>query len=112
MRVRRTCKCGCPRSMDAKRSDALWATEGCRKAFHRGTAPASPDKARTRKPSGLQVSFPKAVRTLAAALKELDVATDGKPLITDDEYAKAANGILNPALSDRQRQQLEARHAT
>ena len=48
------CACGCHRSLDGLRSDAVYASDACRKRRTRAhppevrTRPPSPDKARTR----------------------------------------------------------------
>jgi hypothetical protein len=45
MARRRWCRCGCKTDISHRRSDCVWATEGCRKRFKRR---ASADKSRTR----------------------------------------------------------------
>ena len=85
------CECGARLTGRQK----LWASEGCRKAFERGTAPANADTTRTRKPSGLQVSLPKAEREIRA---ELSGAVRARAL-----------AAVRRALSDRQHRILESR---
>jgi hypothetical protein len=45
----RVCACGCEASLVGLRSDAVWASDACRKRAQRA---ASPDKARTRNGHG------------------------------------------------------------
>lgn len=89
-RQRIYCKCGCKTRLTGR--ETTWASEGCRKAFERGTAPANADTTRTDQRSGLQVSYRKAIETLHQEL--------GLPKL-------AIEHALVPALSARQRERLE-----
>lgn len=100
----RLCKCGCGVRLRGRQT--LWASEGCRKAFERGRAPANADIARTQSrsgPSGRQVSYHKAVE---AAIDMLNAGTE-RPY----EVEKLANEYMQRALPARQRAQLEQKEA-
>jgi hypothetical protein len=95
----RVCACGCERSLEGMRRDAVWYSRGCAMRWRRAhpgkslLTAHSANKGRTRtrhKPSGLQVSFRKAVEALTELL--------AKP---------EAERALAKALSPRQRARLE-----
>ena len=98
----RRCLCGCGHLPPGMRSDAVWASRACAARWARANPgrslldARSPNAARTRPRSGLQVSLQKA----AAAVAD----TFGCP--TD-----VARAVLAGALSDRQRATLHAREA-
>lgn len=103
----------CGRSLRGMRTDAVWCSEACRKRDAR-EHPAehaqrrrSPDKAptkRRRRPSGLQISYQRAVRELANELAGLPPATDHDR--APAHHRRVAADVLSRALSDRQRQRL------
>lgn len=86
----RTCE-HCGLSLPPERPNRRFCTPACRTAAYRARK-ASPKR---HKPPGLQVSYRRAVDQIAPLLGR-----------------KQAERLLAPALSDRQRQQLEDRHAT
>lgn len=98
------CACGCGLPIPA-RSNARYATGACRtRDWKRREGYADPRRRKASRnaksrPSGLQVSYRKAVRALARMMG------DGP------ECLEVAERILAPALSDRQRTQLQAMRA-
>jgi hypothetical protein len=100
MRRRKFCKCGCGTSLTNKRRGAIWASEGCRKAFKRGVAPANADISRTRKPSGPQVALQRAI---AAGERLALLAPPACPSMA----RQVAEREMHGELSERQRRQRE-----
>lgn len=94
----RSCRCGCGVSLAGRRRDCVWATPSCATAFKDGRGSASYRK----RPSGLQVSYGKAVRTLAAALRFRAGYETG-------EADRWAERLMRQELSVRQRARLERR---
>lgn len=101
----RVCACGCGASLDGMRKDAIYASAHCRTlGWKRRVGYADPRRRKASpngktgrsKPSGLQVSYRKAVRELA------DVMDAGNP-----ESLELAGRILARALPERQRALLE-----
>lgn len=105
----RTCaNKNCGASLDGMRASARYCSAGCRTAGwkdRKGITGYRAVKASLngrRKPSGMQISYRKAVEALARRLAALG------PLGPDDALT-AAERVLRPALSDRQRELLEQR---
>jgi hypothetical protein len=104
----RICACGCKRSLEGMRRNAIYATSACRaRDWKRREGYADPRRRKASrngrrqrpKPSGLQVSFPKAVEQLEEYLTQHGHLT---PYTT-------ARAILKGALSERQRAKLAGR---
>ena len=82
---------------DLLRSDAVYCSEACSKADRRDqrakrrSGPESPDKARTRRPGGVTVSYPRAVRSMTGVLAEVGVP-DPEAVAT-----RGLRGALSPA---------------
>jgi hypothetical protein len=91
----RVCACGCGRSLEGKRRDAVWASRACAVRWAR----SNPGR-----PSGLQVSYRKAVAVLADWLAV--PPTDG---CTPHPEEILAEEILRDALPRRQQQILKQR---
>lgn len=102
---RRECACGCGTVIDDLRPNAIYANRACNTRAWRDREGIVGYKAvkRSQRPksSGKQVSYRKAVLALA-----LDYQREGKPWL--HAVAKAER-VLQQALSDRQRAQLESR---
>lgn len=105
----RVCACGCKRSLNGMRRDAVWYSRACAVRWARSNPGKSlldahsANGGRTRRrsgPSGRQVSYRKAVATLADWLNVLP---------TDDSTLHAEE-ILRPALPARQRARLEQKN--
>ncbi len=96
----RTCK-GCPASLAGMRADAVWCSPACKMA---ATRAARAHKARTRSgPSGLQVSYRKAVVLAVRCMYELESGW------ADWAIEEGVERIMREGLSSRQREILEAR---
>lgn len=105
----RVCACGCGRSLEGRRPEARYATDKCRARHWKlrtGYGRADQQKGvRTAEaprsgPSGLQVSYRKAVKRVAELL-----AVNGWVQRRDAEHV--ATLTLRAALPDRQRERLE-----
>ncbi len=97
----RTCR-GCPASLAGMRADAVWCSPACAMRARRdGRA----NKARTRSgPSGLQVSYRKAVEVVACDIADVFGVTKVSARLF-------AENAIRDALSSRQRELLQARDA-
>jgi hypothetical protein len=100
------CACGCGRSLAHLKKPGRYASDACRarawKARHGSGAPRAVGTAEngSRHYGGLQVSYRKAVDTLA-------IAFYGEP---PDAFSRArVEEMLRPALPARQRERLDAR---
>lgn len=106
MRRVRLCACGCKADLDklGLKATAKWASEAHATAWARANpgkskrVAASPNVARTRKPSGPQLSYHRLVGDLRDALAHAPSARD---IALESAFA---------CLPERQRQRLEARH--
>ena len=101
----RVCRCGCGRSLEGMRKDAIYASSSCRALIYRrdrGIVGYRPVKAVLNgKPSGLQVSFWKAQGALQEWLEQY---------VPDARAPRNLSvSILTDALSERQREQLHER---
>lgn len=98
----RMCACGCGRDLDAMRlrSGARYATPACRtRAWREGRQRARKASHKRHRRSGLQLSFFRAKRELAAEFAKLGLS-----------YPSArAHAVLRRALSNRQRDALDSR---
>lgn len=108
----RVCACGCGASLDGMRKDAIYASPQCRSlGWKRRVGYADPrrrkasrnGKTRRSGPSGLQVSYRKAVET---AIEMLVAGCD--EMYIPEEFAER---FMSRALSERQRALLEQREA-
>lgn len=117
----RVCACGCGSSLDGMRRDARWLNRAHAVRWARANPgkslndALSANKARTRRrggPSGLQVSYPKAVKSMTGRLVALALAGDDLlDEYTIDRCGEIAEEGLRLALSDRQRALLKGRDA-
>jgi hypothetical protein len=117
----RLCACGCKRSLEGKHPSAKYASDAHRAAHWKETTGyTKPSRENgengtqneTKKPSGLQVSYRKAVIAVARVISE----TEGR--YDDDGWKRRPGGnvllaedALLCALSARQRAQLQANQA-
>lgn len=108
----RTCaRDGCNNPVTSKHASARYCSDACKSAQWRadagyrvvGVRKACQTPKKRRRQSGMQVSWAKAVQTLAGVLQNWDM--DG-----EEAEAEAAR-ILRGALSDKQRARLDARDA-
>lgn len=100
---------GCGVALDGMRAQARYCCGAHRTAGWKGSHPAVPQNGRERflrrsGPSGLQVSYPKAVHRVAQYLAIYDDC-----VYADSEYEEDAARILAEALSPAQRARLEGR---
>jgi hypothetical protein len=113
----RFCACGCKRSLDGMRKDAVWYSRACAVRWGRENPGKSlrdahsANKRRTgttAKPSGLQVSYRRAVEATVTAIWDFAAERiSGNDVSIEDVAERAQRG----ALSDRQRELLEQREA-
>jgi hypothetical protein len=92
--VTELCHCGCRTPLSGRQKQ--WATDGCRKAFQRGTAPANAESTRTRKRRGIQPPYRRLIRYVAAYFG-----------VSEEE----AQLVVDSTLPERQRQQRDRRAA-
>jgi hypothetical protein len=103
----RDCRCGCGQSLAHRRYGAVWASESCRKAFLRERAPANASRKRPPRPSGIQVSYRKAVEAIVARFGPHMYGHWCYPQSFEDEIRQNAELALLAALSPRARAQVE-----
>ena len=94
---------GCGTSLRTMRSDAVWCSRACYERVRRGSSTHRPptQTRRATRPSGVQVSYLKAVEACTRALGTFGVTECAAPIVARNE--------LKAVLSDRQRAVVEAR---
>jgi hypothetical protein len=101
---------GCPQSIDGMRPNAIYCSSACKTAAWKVRAgyrtQGIRNTSRTRKtggPSGLQVSYGRAVEAVTRQLRLIGYSSDS------GEDVETARMVLREALSDLQRARLDAR---
>jgi hypothetical protein len=112
----RVCACGCKRSLDGMRRDAVWYSRAHAVRWARSNPGKSlldahnANGGRTRRRSGrsgVQVSYRKAVEAIVKGFTPHTYGHWCYPQSFEDDVRQSAEVALRSALSDRQRAQLE-----
>jgi hypothetical protein len=104
----RKCACGCGVSLDGMRSDAVWASESCRKAVKHGERRRIAARTRPHARSGLQLSYRKAVEAIVKGFSGPLSGHWATAHLAEDDVRQSAEIALASVLPRRQLERLVA----